>query len=100
MIGKALVWVRDDFRIANNSALINASLNHEQVSAVYIFNRKNFDNKREAQKWWISKSLENFKKDLDKFNIDLEVKNLSHLNQIIAALRLSNFVESVQRGKD
>ena len=45
MIGKALVWVRDDFRIANNSALINASLNHEQVSAVYIFNRKNFDNK-------------------------------------------------------
>ena len=73
MIGKALVWVRDDFRIANNSALINASLNHEQVSAVYIFNRKNFDNKREAQKWWISKSLENFKKDLDKFNIDLEI---------------------------
>jgi len=34
------------------------------------------------------------------FGIDLEVKNLSHLNQIIAAMRLSNFVESVQRGKD
>ena len=41
-------------------------------------------------------------RDLDyyKFNIDLEVKNLSHLNQIIAAMRLSQFVESVQRGKD
>ena len=41
-------------------------------------------------------------RDLDyyKFNIDLEVRNLNHLNQIIVALRLSQFVESVQRGKD
>ena len=41
-------------------------------------------------------------RDLDfyKFNIDLEVRNLSHLNQIIAAIRLSNFVESVERGKE
>ena len=41
-------------------------------------------------------------RDLDyyKFNIDLEIRNLNHLNQIIAALRLSQFVESVQRGKD
>ena len=41
-------------------------------------------------------------RDLDfyKFNIDLEVRNLNHLNQIIAAIRLSHFVESVQRGKD
>ncbi|MDC3072297.1 bifunctional (p)ppGpp synthetase/guanosine-3',5'-bis(diphosphate) 3'-pyrophosphohydrolase, partial [bacterium] len=38
--------------------------------------------------------------DFYKFNIDLEVKNISHLNQIIAAMRLSNFVESVDRGKD
>ena len=41
-------------------------------------------------------------RDLDfyKFNIDLEVNNISHLNQIMAAIRLSNFVESIQRGKD
>ena len=41
-------------------------------------------------------------RDLDyyKFNIDLEVKNITHLNQIIAAMRLSQFVESVERGKD
>ena len=41
-------------------------------------------------------------RDLDfyKFNIDLEVKNVSHLNQIIVALRLSQFVESIERGKD
>ncbi len=41
-------------------------------------------------------------RDLDfyKFNIDLEVQSIIHLNQIIAAMRLSQFVESVQRGKD
>ena len=41
-------------------------------------------------------------RDLDfyKFNIDLEVKNVNHLNQIIVALRLSQFVESIERGKD
>ncbi len=39
------------------------------------------------------------KRDLNfyKFFIDLEVKNISHLNEIIAALRLSPFVESVDR---
>ena len=35
-----------------------------------------------------------------KFLIDLEVQNVSHLNQIIAALRLSPFVESVDREKN
>ena len=38
--------------------------------------------------------------DFYKFNIDLEVQNINHLNQIIAAMRLSQFVESIDRGKD
>ena len=38
--------------------------------------------------------------DFYKFNIDLEVQSINHLNQIIAAMRLSQFVESVDRGKD
>jgi len=73
MKNKALVWLRDDLRIENNAALINASIKHDYVSVVYIYNRNYFDNKREAQKWWISKSLESFKNDLDKYNINLEI---------------------------
>ena len=73
MSNNALVWIRDDLRIEDNSALVNASLNHNSVTAVYIFNKEYFDNKREAQKWWISKALESFKKDLDKYNINLEI---------------------------
>ena len=46
MLNKAFVWIRDDLRVSDNPALINASLNHDRVSAVYIFNKQNFDNKR------------------------------------------------------
>ena len=39
---KALVWIRDDFRVNHNSALAYASENHEQVSTVYIFNPEDY----------------------------------------------------------
>jgi len=75
MTKKAIVWVREDFRVENNEALAYASQNHEFVSAIYIYNSKNFDKKREAQKWWLSKSLETFDLDLKKFNISLEIQS-------------------------
>ena len=70
---KALVWIRDDFRVNHNSALVYASENHDQVSTVYIFNPEDYENKREAQRWWIYHSLINFKQELSKFNISLEL---------------------------
>jgi len=73
MTKKAIVWIREDLRTENNAALSYASQNHEIVSALYIYNNKYFDEKREAQKWWLSKSLKSFKKDLSNFNILLEI---------------------------
>ena len=73
MSDTAVVWIRDDFRIKNNDALSYASKNHENVTAIYIYNNEYFDGKREAQKWWISKSLESLTKNFDKFNIKLEI---------------------------
>tara|TARA_B110000003_G_scaffold268765_1_gene298823 strand:- start:109 stop:1530 length:1422 start_codon:yes stop_codon:yes gene_type:complete len=73
MTKKAIVWIREDLRIEKNEALIFASQNHEIVTALYIYESKKFDKKREAQKWWLSKSLENFKLELEKFNISLEI---------------------------
>jgi len=75
MTKKAIVWIREDFRVENNEALAYASQNHEFVSTLYIYNSKNFDKKREAQKWWLSKSLEAFNLDLKKFNISLEIQS-------------------------
>ena len=57
MIKNCIVWIRDDFRLQDNPALSFATNNHEFVSAIYIYDKKDFDNIREAQKWWISKSL-------------------------------------------
>ena len=64
MTKNAITWIREDFRIENNPALAYATQNHENVLALYIYNKNDFDNKREAQKWWLSKSLETFKSEL------------------------------------
>ena len=67
-----VVWLRNDFRILRNDALVYATQNHDQVSVFYIFKKKDFV-KRSAQLWWLFKSLKNFKEKLNKFNINLEI---------------------------
>ena len=69
----AIFWIREDFRIENNPALSFASQNHDNVIALFIYNKNDFDKKREAQKWWLSKSLEIFKSELSKYKINLQV---------------------------
>ena len=67
-----LFWLRDDFRLTKNNGLIEATRNHDQVVVFYLFKNSTFKY-QEAQKWWLSKSLFNFQKSLDKFNINLEI---------------------------
>jgi deoxyribodipyrimidine photo-lyase len=67
-----VVWVREDFRTIKNDALVYASKNHEYVCALYIYKKKDFYS-RSAQRWWLFKSLKNFKDKLDQFNITLQV---------------------------
>ena len=73
MTKKGIVWIRDDLRVLDNPALSFASKNHEIVNALFIYNSELYDNKREAQKWWLSKSLEFFKSELANYNINLEI---------------------------
>jgi len=73
MNSTGIFWIREDFRIENNPALSFATQNHESVVALYIYNSNDFDNKREAQKWWVFRSLENLKKDLSDYKINLEI---------------------------
>ena len=67
-----VVWLREDFRILKNDALIHASKNHEQVCVIYIYKKKDFNN-RSAQRWWLYQSIKNFRNKLDLLNISLEV---------------------------
>ena len=73
MKSTGIFWIREDFRIHNNPALSFATNNHDNVVALYIYNNVEFDNKREAQKWWLFKSLESTKTELSKFKINLEI---------------------------
>ena len=67
-----LFWLKDDFRFKRNLALIEATKNHDQVVAFYLYKKQKFES-QEAQKWWVIKSLEEFKKKLEKQNINLEI---------------------------
>ena len=67
-----LVWLKDDFRIKKNLALIEATKNHDQVVAFFLYKKRKFEN-QEAQGWWVNKSLKEFKKRLFELNINLEV---------------------------
>ena len=50
MTKNAIAWIREDFRIEHNPALSYATQNHENVIALFIYNKADFDHKREAQK--------------------------------------------------
>ena len=80
MTKNGIAWIREDFRIEHNPALSFASQNHENVIALYIYNKNEFDNKREAQKWWLYKSLEKFKLELSKYKINLQILEGDELN--------------------
>ncbi|WP_145595959.1 cryptochrome/photolyase family protein [Candidatus Pelagibacter sp. FZCC0015] len=73
MSNTGIFWIREDFRIENNPALSFATQNHDNVIALYVYNNNDFDNKREAQKWWVFKSLETLKKELSDYKINLEI---------------------------
>ena len=73
MTSTGIFWIREDFRLDKNPALSFATQNHKNVIALYIYNNNDFDNKREAQKWWVFKSLESLKKELLPYKINLEI---------------------------
>jgi len=76
-----IVWLRNDFRIIKNDALAYATQNHDQVCALYILKKNDF-NKRSAQLWWLYQSLKNFKKKLNQFNISLEIQEADSYKEI------------------
>ena len=67
-----LFWLRDDFRVLKNDGLIEATLKHDHVVVFYLYKKLTYKH-QEAQKWWLSKSLIHFRKNLNKLNINIEI---------------------------
>lgn len=61
----ALVWFRQDLRLKDNPAFIDACTQHKTVVPLYIYDKKN-SALGEAQAWWLHHSLIALKKSLDK----------------------------------
>ena len=80
-----LFWLKDDFRLKKNSALIEATHKHDQVVVFYLYKKKKFE-RQESQKWWVGKSLEEFKKQLLKYNINLEIIKVENYKPFFAKL--------------
>ena len=49
MTKKAIVWIREDFRIEDNEALATATQSHEFVNVLYIYNPKNLIKKEKLK---------------------------------------------------
>jgi deoxyribodipyrimidine photo-lyase len=67
-----IFWLRDDFRIKKNLGLYEATNNHDEVIVFYLY-KESIYHDQEAQKWWLNKSLINYKKQLNNLNINLEI---------------------------
>ena len=86
-----IFWLREDFRLKKNFALSHATKNHTNVVVLYIFKEDKFKDKS-AQVWWLYKSLVNFKSDLSKFNINLQiVKSKTYDDFFKKLLKKKNF---------
>ena len=79
------------FQIKKKFALSHATKNHTNVVVLYIFKEDKFKDKS-AQVWWLYKSLVNFKSDLSKFNINLQiVKSKTYDDFFKKLLKKKNF---------
>ena len=86
-----LFWLKDDFRIKKNSALIEATKNHSEVVVFFLYKKKKFE-EQEAQKWWLGKSLEEFKNKLIKYNINLEIINVESYQSFFKSFKVIGFI--------
>ena len=84
-----IFWLREDFRLEKNLALTEATRNHEKVSALYLYKKLNYKH-NQAQKWWLSKSLSIFKKQLDKLNINLEIIEIDSYTKFFEKFKSKN----------
>ena len=74
-----LFWLKDDFRLKKNLGLSEATKNHDKVVVFYLYKKKKFQN-QEAQRWWVGKSLDEFKLKLEKLNINLEIIQIDSIS--------------------
>ena len=70
MTKNAIAWIREDFRIEHNPALSYATQNHENVIALYIYNKADFDRLHLVIDCYMNPKLKDLLKQFDEYNRD------------------------------
>lgn len=78
----AIVWFRQDLRLTDNPAFIEACNIHDTVIPLYILDGKN-SVLGGAQAWWLHHSLNALKKSLDALNLQLVLRKGNPLDIIL-----------------
>lgn len=78
----ALVWFRQDLRLTDNPAFIEACSHHEQVIPLYIYDKKGCV-LGQAQAWWLHHSLIALDKSLNQQGLSLVFRKGNPLDIIL-----------------
>ena len=81
-----IYWIRNDFRFIDNEALNYFSNYNGKKICCYSYNEKKFK-ERSAQKWWLYKSLTNFRNNLEEKKFKFHFFNETELNTIKKLLK-------------
>jgi deoxyribodipyrimidine photo-lyase len=96
----ALVWLRDDLRIADNPALTAALAAADSVAIVYVFDEQSPESRPlgRASKWWLHQSLTKLAADIAKIGGHLILRS-GAAREVIPALATELGATSVHWSK-
>ena len=81
-----IYWIRNDFRFIDNEALNYFKYYDGKKICCYSYNENKFKD-RSAQKWWLYKSLTNFRNNLEEKKFKFHFFNATELNTIKKLLK-------------
>ena len=91
-----IYWIRNDFRFLDNEALNYFSNYSGKKMCFYAYDQQKFQN-RSAQKWWLYKSLTNFRNKLEEkkytFSFFNEIETISIKNLLKKKSNSTNNME-------
>lgn len=89
----ALVWFRQDLRLNDNPAFIEACSNHQIVIPLYIYDEEN-SILGEAQSWWLHHSLTSLSNSLKQLGLNLILRK-GHPLEILVELVSTVPIEAI-----
>lgn len=92
----ALVWLRNDLRLSDNTALHEALKHHDDIILLYILDEHYGRPIGEASRWWLHHSLVALNNSLRKYNAKLTLKRGNSI-EIIRELVQHHAIDAIFR---